>query len=85
MQWVNASIPVAAVTSGGSVRVSNGSTKAASGTRCALTTPFFSSSLSSRRIAIGETSLPVPAVVGRHTSGVDRERTFPTPKQTGSS
>src|SRR6185437_14457853 len=47
---------------GGTECVSVGSMKAASGTRCGLMTPFFSCANWSSRMALGETSLPVPEV-----------------------
>ena len=72
-------MPVDAVTAGGMPMVSNGSTKAASGTRCGLMTPFFNPSAESCTMAIGETSLPVPDVVGTHTSGVLRPASLPMP------
>ena len=68
MACTMASMPVAAVTSGGRPRVSSGSSTATSGSRRAETTPFFSSP----RVVtmeMGVTSDPVPAVVGARISG----------------
>ena len=54
--------------------------KAASGTRCGLMTPFFNCAASSSRMALGETSLPVPEVVGMQTRWQLREASRPMPK-----
>ncbi len=62
--WIRASIPVAAVTWAGNPTVSSGSSSAADGNKYWLTIPFLSFSVWSDKIAIGVTSLPVPAVVG---------------------
>jgi hypothetical protein len=62
MQCVSASMPVAAVSDGGSPSVRAGSQRARAGNRCVL----MKSSLrpSTLIIAARPTSLPVPAVVG---------------------
>ncbi len=70
--WVSASMPLAAVTSGGQDTVSSGSTRAAIGNidaprRLALT---WCSGEASTAFAV--TSAPVPAVVGTATYGTDR-------------
>ena len=68
MQWVSASMPVAAVNSGGRPSVSSGSQMARAGIRW----PLISASLRpSRRVirAPRPTSLPVPAVVGTAING----------------
>ncbi len=59
--------------------VSSGSTNAASGTRYGLITPFFRPSVESCTMAMGDTSLPVPDVVGTHTSGTLRPCSLPMP------
>ena len=63
MQWAIASIPVPAVSLGGTVRVSSGSQIASRGRRCGLTTASFRP-LDITMTAARPTSDPVPAVVG---------------------
>ena len=64
MAWVRASSPDAAVTAGGSPRVRSGSTMATAASRRWLTIPALSRRSVSSKMALGVTSLPVPAVVG---------------------
>ena len=78
MQWAIASIPVAAVSSGGRPSVSSGSHSAPLGTRCQLWKPSFLPS-STMTIAPRATSLPVPAVVGIAISGATRSLIFALP------
>ena len=68
MQWVSASSPVAAVTAGGTEMDNTGSTNTRSGTSKGLMIPFFCPSASSIKMALGETSLPVPEVAGAQMS-----------------
>ena len=63
-----------------SLTVSSGSRRATSGKRCGLTIPFFRFSRVSERMAIGVTSLPVPAVVGIRITGTPGRGTRSTPK-----
>gem|GEM_PF-4769671 len=67
--WVSASSPVCAVTLGGSVLVSSGSTIASVGAKYRLTKGTFWWRSGTVTIAMNVTSLPVPAVVGMATSG----------------
>ena len=68
MQWVTASMPVAAVRCGGRPRVSVGSQIAVAGMRFGETMVSFTP-VSRMTTAPTETSEPVPAVVGMATSG----------------
>ena len=78
MQCAIASMPVAAVSAGGSLSVSSGSSSAALGIRCQLWKPSLRPS-STIRIAPRATSLPVPAVVGTAISGSTRSLIFGLP------
>ena len=68
MQWVRASIPVAAVSRGGRPSVSAGSQTARLGIRWGEMKPSLRPSESVTRAA-RPTSLPVPAVVGTAITG----------------
>ena len=68
MQWVSASMPVAAVSQAGRPRVSSGSQIARLGIRCGLMKPSLRPSASVISAA-RPTSLPVPAVVGIAITG----------------
>src|SRR4030042_6793608 len=81
MAWVKASIPVKAVTEGGRPMVNLGSTMATSGKRKGVTIPFFNFSFVSDKIAMGVTSLPVPAVVGTRMTGTPGLGTRAIPKK----
>jgi hypothetical protein len=61
--------PVAAVTLGGHERVRTGSTIATLGRSLLSEIPFFRFALTSVRMEDGDTSEPVPAVVGMATIG----------------
>ena len=67
--WHSASMPVAAVMRGGSVRVMRGSSTAASGSRLPEMNSIFSARASSRTTATAVASEPVPAVVGTAMNG----------------
>ena len=69
MAWVSASIPVQAVMRAGRPRVSSASSSATAGRRRLSDSPTFMWSALSVTIATGDTSLPVPAVVGMATTG----------------
>jgi hypothetical protein len=69
MAWPSASIAVSAGRSGGSVVVSVGSSTAASARRWFEGAPSLISLSGTERMATGEISDPVPAVVGNRTSG----------------
>ena len=71
MQCAMASMPVAAVSMGGSPSVRAGSSSAAFGTRCQLWKPSLRPS-STITMAPRATSLPGPAVVGTAISGSTR-------------
>ena len=73
-----ASMPVAAVTGGGSPSVRSASSTAQSGRSGGETTPFFSPA-PVVTIEIGVTSDPVPAVVGARISGRRGPVAIPTP------
>ncbi len=77
-QCAIASMPVAAVKSGGRPSVSSGSQMAALGTRCQLWKPSLRPS-STMTIAPRATSLPVPAVVGTAINGATRSLIFGLP------
>ena len=66
----SASIPVIAVIPGGSPQVRTGSTSACWARRSGLAMPALVWVASSVMTAPPETSEPVPAVVGTHTSGI---------------
>ena len=66
----SASIPVMAVIDGGSPHVRTGSTRACCARRSGLAMPALVWVASSVMTAPPETSEPVPAVVGTHTSGI---------------
>ena len=63
-------MPVCAVIAGGSPHVSAGSTRACWARRCGLAMPALTWVRSSVMTAPPDTSEPVPAVVGTHTSGI---------------
>jgi hypothetical protein len=67
MQWVSASIPVAAVTAGGRPTVSAGSAKTARARSLGEKMIFLMWVVSSDTTEERPTSLPVPAVVGMAT------------------
>ena len=67
MQWVRASMPVAAVTAGGRPRVSSGSANTARASSRGEKKIFLTWVCSSEMTALRPTSLPVPAVVGMAT------------------
>ncbi len=69
--WVSASIPLDAVTPGGQLTVSSGSTSATVGCITGLRRLAFSPCSGEARTAFGVTSAPVPAVVGKATHGTD--------------
>ena len=69
--WASASIPVYAVSFGGSPCVSTGSTSACWARSSGLAMPALTWVPSSVITAPPDTSEPVPAVVGTHTSGTD--------------
>ena len=71
MQCAMASMPVAAVSSGGRPSVSSGSSTATLGMRCQAWKPSLRPS-STMTMAPRATSLPVPAVVGTAISGHTR-------------
>ncbi len=62
-------MPEAAVTPGGQLAVSMGSTRATFGMRNGLTRPCFTLSFSLAKMAIAVHSEPVPAVVGMAMMG----------------
>jgi len=70
-------MPLSAVTFGGQVNVSSGSTTASAGRRKLLSVLTFILFAVSVNTAACETSLPVPAVVGTQTSGSTGPGTFP--------
>ena len=67
--WVKTSIPVEAVTSGGMLTVSRGSTRAMVGLRYGWEIPDFTFRSRMSIIADGVDSLAVPAVVGMKSDG----------------
>ena len=75
----SASIPLNAVTRGGQLSVSSGSQIAARGISSGEETPTFSRRPGSPTTATGETSDPVPAVVGTATTGRIDPGTVPSP------
>ena len=77
---VRASIPVAAVTPGGAVRVSSGSTMATAGIMYGETIPSFTCVRVLVKMALGVASAPVPAVVGMAITGSPGRGTRSTPK-----
>jgi hypothetical protein len=79
MSCVNASRPVAAVTSGGMVAVRSGSTSARRGSIKGLRRLAFTRCSGEVRTALRVTSLPVPAVVGMATKGSDDRKGRPRP------
>ena len=68
---VNASSPLVAVGSGGSVSVSAGSTSATRGRRCGLRRLALQRWAGEASTALRVTSAPVPAVVGMAIQGAD--------------
>jgi len=78
MQCAMASMPVAAVSSGGRPSVRSGSQMAALGIRCQEWKPSLRPS-STIRMAPRATSLPVPAVVGTAISGATAAVIFGDP------
>jgi hypothetical protein len=67
MQWVSASMPVAAVTFAGKASVTSGSANTARASSFGEKTIFLTCVFSSEMTALRPTSLPVPAVVGSAT------------------
>ncbi|OQB66425.1 MAG: hypothetical protein BWX93_01961 [Bacteroidetes bacterium ADurb.Bin139] len=65
-------MPVSAVSFGGRLKVISGSINAVSGISHGLMMPFFSPSRKSNKMALGDTSLPVPAVVGTQINRLSR-------------
>jgi hypothetical protein len=82
MACTMASMPVAAVTRGGTDRVKLPSSTAASGNRWGLTMPIFEL-VPVVTMEIGVTSLPVPAVVGTWTNGNRVPTHWSTPYKSG--
>ena len=78
MQWAMASMPVAAVSSGGRPSVISGSSTATLGIRCQAWKPSLRPSCT-MTMAPRATSLPVPAVVGTAISGQTRGVISPEP------
>ena len=66
--WVSTSMPVSAVTAGGTPESRDGSSTARSGSRASSTRGYFTPASASVRTAKEVTSDPVPAVVGMHHS-----------------
>src|SRR5438552_19037349 len=81
MAWLTASIPVAAVKAEGIEKVRSGSTSATRGQIRGSKRFIFLSRTVSVMIADGDTSLPVPAVVGIATTEAGTAATAPQTSQ----